>query len=386
MYVNRVIEQKRALKIKTKGMVKTEETIKSLAEKGILTLEIDLSKSQIESPISVEVEPPQEPSPSPLKPMQAKQLNGVQLNKANALYGDSKNVQKEFLEKIRTGQECDLQPLHDITLDIIDSLTENSGSLACLTLIKNADEYTLEHSLNCSILMSIFANYMKIDAYQVEDLCFASLLMDLGMTMMDQDTLHKTGALNSAEWGIIKSHVDIGIEITEHWGDVSDLVLDVISNHHEGVDGTGYPNGYSNEHISMFAKMAAIVDSYDAMTSERSYRKSMSPTTALKSLLADKRLDQQLVSQFIRCIGVHPVGSLVKLNSGKLAIVTKANAKEPLKPIVMSFYSIKSNHYNEIKTLDLSKIDDEIHSSIRPEEFKLNLPKFFQDVLLGAIK
>jgi hypothetical protein len=132
---------------------------------------------------------------------------------------------------------------------------------------------------------------------------------------------------------------------------------------------------------------ATIIDSYDAMTSDRPYRVGITPTAALKKLLSDTsgKYDQSLVQQFIRCIGVHPVGSLVKLKSGKLGIIVKANPNEPIKPLVMCFYSVTSGAHTELKKVDLYKSDDEIVGTVRPDEFKINLSKFFRNVFLGAI-
>jgi HD-GYP domain-containing protein (c-di-GMP phosphodiesterase class II) len=380
MYVEQVVEQTRGLKIKSKGMVKSKTAISQLAKQGILTLEIDLAKSQLSEP---QAEPPVQSSPKIVK---KKDLDNDSLNNANALYSRAKNVQNQFLKRIRTGQGSDLQSLHDMTLDIIESVTDNPSALACVSLIKNADEYVLEHSLNCSILMSIFANHLQFDQKTVEELGFAGLLMDIGMTTIAKDILGKSGSLDNQEWAVIRNHVDIGVELIEKFGDVSDLVLDVIMNHHERMDGSGYPNGKSGSQIGFHARMAAIIDCYDSLTSARPHRESLSPTLALKTLLSDPLLDTELVQKFIRCIGVHPIGSLVKLKSGKLAMVTRANAKEPLKPQVMSFYNVNSGHFNEVKSLDLSKIKDEIISSMRPDEFKFNLPKFFKEVFIGSLK
>ena len=121
------------------------------------------------------------------------------------------------------------------------------------------------------------------------------------------------------------------------------------------------------------------------MTSNRPHKNSITPTQALKRLTATENLDQELVKQFIQCIGVRPVGSLVRLKSGKLGIVSKLNPKDPVSPHVMTFYSVTSQHFNEVKRVDLSLYDDEIVSGVKPEEFSLNLPKFFKDVFVNQM-
>lgn len=377
MFVHNVLEQTGQLKVRSQGLVKSDAAVKMLKDKGILKLEIDLSKSQIEA-----ATPPQEEEQKP----KAKVLSDSDaMNSANDLYMQSAVIQGEFFDKIRTGQPADLQAIQDMSQDIIDAVFDNADAICCLTLIKNADEYLLEHALNCSILMAMFARNMGFDKELIEELSLAGLLFDTGMATIPEDILKKADTLSKQEWNIIKTHVDIGIEMVEQTGEVSDTVLDVITNHHERMQGNGYPEGKTGDAISTYGRMIAIVDSYDALTSDRPYRAALSPTAALKTLLSDTQYDASLVQQFIKCLGVHPVGSLVKLKSGKLAIVTKANKEDPLSPQVMCFYSVKSGSYREITKLDLSKLDDEIVSSVKPNDFKINLSKFFREIFLGSL-
>ena len=171
--------------------------------------------------------------------------------------------------------------------------------------------------------------------------------------------------------------------IRDRCGDISDLVLSIIAQHHERIDGSGYPKALKDMEISEFARIAGIIDTYDAMVSNRPHKESISPTQALKRLTEDKSLDQALVSQFVTCMGVHPVGSIVRLKSGKLAIVSQQNPLSTMSPIVMTFYSVPSQQYDDITRLDLSDNDDEIVSGVRPDDFNVNLSNFFQDVLVN---
>lgn len=378
MFVNQVLKQTGTFKIKTQGLVKTQKNISLLKDKGILELEVDLARSKLNEK--------NESTPTPL-PKAPKKRDSEAFDNANNLYKQAKEIQKDYQMMVQTGQRVDLEPLRDLSLDIIDSVFENPNALCCLSLIKNADEYLLEHSLNCSILMAVFAKHLGFDKELIEELSLSGLLMDTGMATIPADILSKTGPLTKQERSIIHTHVDIGIDVLEQASDTSDTVLNVIANHHERLDGSGYPAGKSNDEISTYSRMAAIVDTYDALTSNRPYRDALNPTTALKQLLAKHTgtLDQSLIQQFIKCIGVHPVGSVVKTASGKLAIVVTANKDDPLKPKIMTFYQIKSATFSETKMIDLRHIDDEIESSVKPEEFKLNLNKFFRDIFLNAL-
>ena len=378
MFVNQVLKQTGTFKIKTQGIVKSKKNIALLKDKGILEIEVDLSRSKLE-----ENEQPEQTPATKTK----KKTNSEAFNKASDLYTQAKEIQKDYQMMVQTGQRIDLAPLKDVSLDIIDSVFENSNALCCLSLIKNADEYLLEHSLNCSILMALFAKHLGFDKELIEELSLGGLLMDTGMATIPSDILAKAAPLTKQERSIINTHVDIGIDIIEQADDTSDTVINVIASHHERLDGSGYPAGKSNDEITTYGRMAAIVDTYDALTSNRPYREALNPTAALKQLLSKHTgtLDQSLIQQFIKCIGVHPVGSLVKMASGKLAIVVSANKEDPLKPKVMTFYQVKTGAFSETKMMDLRHIDDEIEVSVRPEEFKLNLNKFFSEVFLSSL-
>lgn len=377
MYVNDVLKQSGLLKIKKKGLVKTQKTIDALGKQGVLVVQIDESKSQLPAVES-------ETIPEPQKPAAKKPVKSIsdQLTQANKLYEQAKGIQRDYVDRIKNDQAVDIESLYELSHCIIDSVFEAPNALSCLALLQKTDEYLLEHSLNCSILMAMFARHLELDGELIEELSLAALVMDIGMANIPEDIINKKSALTKNEHDIITTHVDVGIDIVERCGDVSDVVRDIIFSHHERLDGSGYPEGKQDEDISTYVKMAAIVDSYDAMTTKRAHQKAMTATSALKSLLGDKRYDQTLVQQFIQCMSVHPVGSLVKLSNERLAIVLKSNPRAPLQPMVATFYHVKSGHYSETKMLDLSKVSEEIESAVRPEEFGVNLTKFFQQVFL----
>jgi len=160
----------------------------------------------------------------------------------------------------------------------------------------------------------------------------------------------------------------------------------MLSEHHERLDGSGYPNGLKGDEISKYGRMIAIVDSYDAMTCERPYKASMHPIAAFKALIAESPTyyDEELVEKFVQCLGVYPVGTLVKLNSGKLGLISKLNARKPLHPYVKVFYNTRLNQAVPIEEINLSKCKykDQIDCCIKPEEFNLNLLGFFKTAFI----
>ena len=380
MYVNQVLEQTGTLKMRSKGVVKTQAIIDSLKAKGILTVEVDLTKSKL--PQTAE---PVETAAQDVKKAPVKTVGRDSINEASDLYNNALTIQSSFLKSLQNDAVTDLSTMESLSHSLIESVFDNKDALSCLTMIKNTDQYLLEHSINCSVLSGIFCKFLGYDRDIIEQVSLGTLLMDVGMSALPEEIRNNVDEFTQDDWEVMKTHVEMGVDLVEQCGEISDLSLRIIQEHHERIDGSGYPRGLSGDQISEFSQIAAIVDAYDAMTSNRSHKNSITPAQALKRLKQTENLDQGLVKQFIQCIGVHPVGSLVRLRSGKLGIVSKINPDDPVSPHVMTFYSVTSQHFNEVKRIDLSLYDDEIVSGVRPEEFSLNLPKFFKDVFVNQM-
>ena len=380
MYVNQVLEQTGTLKMRSKGVVKTQAIIDSLKAKGILTVEVDLTKSKF--PQTAE---PVETTAQDVKKAPVKAVGRDSVNEASDLYNNALTIQSSFLKSLQNDAVTDLSTMESLSHSLIESVFDNKDALSCLTMIKNTDKYLLEHSINCSVLSGIFCKFLGYDRDIIEQVSLGTLLMDVGMSALPEEIRNNVDEFTQDDWEVMKTHVEMGVDLVEQCGEISDLSLRIIQEHHERIDGSGYPRGLSGDQISEFSQIAAIVDAYDAMTSNRSHKNSITPAQALKRLKQTENLDQGLVKQFIQCIGVHPVGSLVRLRSGKLGIVSKINPDDPVSPHVMTFYSVTSQHFNEVKRIDLSLYDDEIVSGVRPEEFSLNLPKFFKDVFVNQM-
>ncbi len=390
MYVTQVLQQSGTLHMRSQGIVKSQSIVDTLKKKGILLLEVDIAKSKhhhneqtrVDALANEEQIPANEPSASESKTAKPKPLDNASINEAHDLYENALSIQSKFVTALNKGAVTDLSPMTSLSCSLIESVFDNGDALSCLTLIKDTDNYLLEHSINCSVLTGIFCKFLGYDRDSIEQASLGALLMDTGMSSIPADIRRPTAALSDDDIAVLKTHVEIGATLVEQCGDIPDLSLQVIEQHQERVDGSGYPNGLKNDEISEFARIAAIVDTYDELTSQHPSQQSLTPMQALKRLSDSAGLDQTLVNQFIQCIGVHPVGSLVKLKSGKLGIVSKINPKDPINPHVMTFYSVTSNYFNEIKKIDLSHYNDEVVSGVRPEEFRINLPKFFKEVFV----
>jgi len=234
------------------------------------------------------------------------------------------------------------------------NLTHHPDALLCLSMIKNDGNYLANHAMHVAVLLCHFANYLGMSENDSKRLALLGLLFDIGMIKIPKGIRNKNDELSLEERLLIQKHTEYSKQLLEPLHVDSELVL-AIEQHHERLDGSGYPQQLMGESIHKFARMLAIVDCYDAMTTERAFQKKRPPAKALQEIVNNQQgFDQKLTVQFIRCIGVYPLGSLVILDNRHIAIVTKVSTKNALKPTVKAFYSIPKNEYVAPKLLDLN--------------------------------
>ena len=190
-----------------------------------------------------------------------------------------------ILNDVKTGQALPLTAIDNLAEDMLDSLFRNHNALACLGCIRDKDSYLMEHSVNLSVLMSIFGKSIQLDRGVLHQAIAGALLHDIGKIMVPDEILHKPGRLTDEEFTQMKQHVSLGQQHLMDIEGISPLTIQVVSEHHERMDGTGYPAGLCGHQISPFGRMAAIVDVYDAITADRCYHKGMPPTMAIKRFI-----------------------------------------------------------------------------------------------------
>ncbi|MBQ4799591.1 HD-GYP domain-containing protein [Pseudoalteromonas sp. MMG006] len=384
MFVQSVTKQTGRIKIKNQGWVKTQVGIDKLKKAGILEVEIDPDKTLVESV------PEKESSASPSvakkrNPWQKTHSSEQEMGKAKKLYDEAKTLQLKAFKEIKAGRDIDIAPFRELASGFMDSVFRNQDSLACLTQMRQKDAYLLEHSINVSILMGIFAKHLGIDKDIIVELTTGALLHDIGKIKTPDEVLNKPGRLTEAEFEVMKLHALHSKQILEEAG-LTGIAVDIAGMHHERLDGKGYPFGKKGDEISLYVRMASIVDVYDALTAERVYKSGMEPIKAFKILKdgCPDSFDAELLTKFIQCIGVHPVGTLVRLSSQKVGLVTESNPETPLKPIVKTFYSAKHGRYTEVQDIDLSnkKTSDTLESAIKPKEYNIDLERFYKNSIL----
>lgn len=395
MFVDSVTKQHEGLnsiKIKTSGLVRNQAIIKRLVTEGVLELLIDFTKGDAAIPDKYKPKsaPPQKSttSSSKTKPPAVKpaitleqEFAKASINfelhnrKLQALYGD-----------VTTGLSVNLKVIDEMANDIVSSVFRNTSAMTILTRIKDKHSYNWRHMINCAIFTAVFAKYLGYKEEAVQQLAMGALLHDLGQAKLPQGIISRPSKLTSSEMDIIKRHVAQGLGLVKGEKGITPLILDMIVNHHERLDGSGYPRGITAAKLSRPARMMAIVDVYDALTADRPHQEGDEPINALRYLLANKELfDAELVQHFIKCLGVHPVGTIVKLTNERLALVLEGNKTNPIKPKVKLFYNAKHGHHVTPKDLDLNEPDQSIKivSSIKPLDYQINLARLLKEHLLN---
>ena len=369
-----------------RGVIKKEETIEKIRRMGVEFVYIDASKGldTQDSETAAEVDRRNEsalqrageltPGLRPHVPLAEEMVIAQQIhNQAQGLVGD-------FMNHAKVGGAIDVAPIHELADELQHSVLRNANALSCLGRIREKDNYLLEHSVNLSVLMSLFGNFRGLSSDVLHQTIVGALLHDLGKILTPDEILHKPGRLTPEEFEVMKLHARHSRDILATTEGIGELTVITAAQHHERLDGTGYPEGLKGDEISEYGRMVAISDVYDAITADRVYHKGMTPTQGLKKLLewSGSHLDPVLVKQFIRCLGLYPVGSLVLLESGRLGVVVEANESDQRLPTVRVMYHTKFRMPITVDTIDLSKpgTQDRILRAVDPETYKIDVRKF----------
>ncbi len=252
-----------------------------------------------------------------------------------------------MFNEARLGNSIDLSYMIDLVDEISGSIEREPSALLSVARLKNHDDYTYLHSMAVCGLMISLGRKVGLNAQQLRRVGMGGLLHDVGKAAVPLDILNKPGKLTEEELTVMRQHPIVGAQILMEAGAGHDL-LDIALHHHEKFDGSGYPHGLKGEEITLFSRMAAVCDVYDALTSTRPYRKGWTPAEAMHNMLGWRgHFDSQLLHSFVRTIGIYPVGSLVRLASGRVALVVKAGETSLLRPQVHVFWSLHAQR--EIK-------------------------------------
>lgn len=339
--------------------------IKRIKEAGIKELWIDDEKGEITkaaepSDSSQKIDSPtaQQTAPnkthSEIKASNASSSIENEIERARKLCQDAKPQIMSMFNDIRLGKAIDPKTTLPLVGEIDSLVQRNSAAILSVARLKTHDDYTYMHSVAVCALMLSLANQMGLDKEQTRLAGIGGLMHDLGKAAMPLEILNKPGKLSDAEYLVMKKHTIVGAKILQDSG-AEPEVIDIALNHHEKINGTGYPNQLPAEKISLLARMAAICDVYDAVTSERAYKKPWEPANTIREMAKwEGHFDKQIFNSFVKSVGIYPIGSLVRLTSQRLAVVVEPGTESLLKPKVKVFFSTRSNAPIPIQIIDLS--------------------------------
>ena len=325
------------------------------------------SEAQVDEELSQAAEVQRETAPVPAS---------AEFVRAAKICAQSKRAVTSMFQEARMGKAVDTIGAQKLVEEITDSVSRNPGALISLARLKTADDYTYMHSVAVCALMIALARQLDLDEELTQRLGIAGLLHDLGKALMPMDVLNKPGKLTDEEFAIIKTHPEEGYKLLLASTGADDIALDVVLHHHEKTDGSGYPKRLKNEEISLHAKMGAVCDVYDAITSNRPYKAGWDPAESLRRMAewSNGHFDPTVFQAFVKSLGIYPIGSLVKLKSGRLGLVVEQSKKSLLTPCIKVFYSTRSNARIKPEIIDLSRPDCPDKITGREDPSKWNFP------------
>lgn len=345
-YVVEVVEQRGDIIVKHAGWVRSQHAIAQLQAKGVLTVLVDPARFlTAEEPSAAP--PAEKPAPGPADTAPVRHLFADEWPRAEKALLQSQRVQQLVLEATRSQQPIDLMLVHEVSSGLSDSVSRNQDVLLCLTRIAEQSDSLLQHSVNCAVYIAAFAKFINLPSDRSKTLITAALLHDVGKALKPELLNQPDAAAIGTSLAALQRNKDLAGQVSL-W----------ISQHCALLDGSGSPPIKGNQ-IAKGSQMLAIVNQYEKLTNPAN--SNQSPLAASRYLLSltPQQLDTDLLQLFIKCIGVYPPGTVVKLTTGKLALVLENNPKKPTQPKVKLFYHSVHQHHIIPKVMDLSRQQEE---------------------------
>jgi HD-GYP domain-containing protein (c-di-GMP phosphodiesterase class II) len=260
-----------------------------------------------------------------------------ELHKARPIIEKLNETIETTLHAIVNNSPYDLSKLRYIVGPMVDSVIRNPDASIWLIRLRDQDDYQYKHALGVAVWVTALGRQLGLPREDLAHLAFGGVLLDIGKLKIPSEILQKTGSLNREEYEQIKRHVQFSVDLMKVHGAISQDVFNMVAHHHERYDGSGYPLGLASTDIPLFSRIAAIADSYDAMTSRRHYASAVSPSVAVSKLYEARNLlyQAELIEEFIQAIGIYPAGTLVELSDGRVGVVVAEYRTRRLRPRVL---------------------------------------------------
>ena len=302
------------------------------------------------------------------------------------VHSTAKNFIDKIMKDAQEGKNVDVREAKTLVSDLAKNIITNPMALIWLTQLKNRDEYTSIHSLNVCILALFFGRSLGMNTQQLNELGLGALLHDIGKLRVPLEILNKPERLTDEEYEVMKRHTVLGYDLLKNKDELNRNSLEVIKNHHERVDGHGYPDGLQSFSIDIYSRIVKIVDVYDAVTSNRIYHQEITPYHALNCIYSDRNgaFDEKLVQAFMKHMGIYPVGCVIELSTGEVGVVTSINEHRHLTPTLLLVLDSKKQPLEQHKYINLAREcwPDEtkrprIERVVDPEDYQLDISRLF---------
>lgn len=356
------------------GLIKSEEEIKSIIEQGYVETYYDPDKST-DHPIQNQKKHPNLIEKSSYFPPEPTSSIQDEIEPAQNIYNDCLQFISHMLDEVRHGK-IDFNSSKDVVYSLISSLNRNQDALTSLTKIKNYDEYTFTHCINVAIFSVAFGRFLGLQDERLTQLGLAALLHDVGKMRIPKNILNAPRPLTKEEFAIIQTHSKLGADLLKKFPTAGTEIVEGVLDHHERYNGKGYPNHKSAAEISPFGRIISVSDVYDALSADRVYRTAMTPNKSLSTMFSmrEEMWEPGLLDQFIKMLGIYPVGSCVSLTMGYKGIVSRSNPQAPLYPTVLLCKDPQDQDINPPKPIDLAKQHDlQIVKALSPDSLKVTL-------------
>ena len=279
-----------------------------------------------------------------------------EIKTAQSLFADLTHSIEQLSFDLRVGKGLNLSHTKKVTRKVVDSVIKNPNTMVWLSRLREKGEYTYNHSLRSSVLATVFGRYLGLSEKDLVELASGVLLADIGKTKINRKLLNKTEPLTTSEKIMMRSHVEVGVEMLANQN-VDHSTLVIVETHHERYNGTGYPYGLVGSEIPFFGQVAGLVDLFDAMTTKKPYGKHVTSAQAMDWLYTqkDKMFSAKLIEDFVQAIGLYPAGTLVELTDSSIGLVVSHNPEKRLRPEVFLLKDASNDNKPAKKAIDLSK-------------------------------